>query len=121
LTRGISKSFNFVLRASDSVRHSFNFVFDRIRSFMASADDYAVQLPADPGFLTPPSCVVTRGAFHCIPCREGQGRLVSRDEPRKLVEHGRAPLTVHNPAQTGRITARNATSDEESGKYYFKF
>jgi hypothetical protein len=62
LTRGISKSFNFVLRASDSVCHSFNFVFDQIR-FMASADDNATQLPADPGFLTPSSHVVTRGAF----------------------------------------------------------
>jgi hypothetical protein len=119
--RGISKSFNFVLRARDSVRHNFNFVFDRIRSVMASADDNAAQLPADPGFLTPPSRVVTRGAFHCIPCSEGQGRLVSRDELRKLVEHGRAPHPVHNPAQPGRITARKATSDEESGKYYFKF
>ncbi len=39
-------------RASDSVRHSFNFVFDRIRYVMASADDNAAQLPADPGFLT---------------------------------------------------------------------
>ncbi len=84
---------------------------------MASADDNAEQLPADPGFLTPPSRVVTRGAFCGIPCREGPGRLVSRDELRKLVEHGRAPHPVHNPAQPGRITARNATSDEESGKY----
>ncbi len=50
-------------RASDSVRHSFNFVYERIRSVMASADDNAAQLPADPGFLTPPSRVVTRGAF----------------------------------------------------------
>ncbi len=39
-----------MLRASDSVRHSFNFVFDRIRSVMASADDHAAQLPADAGF-----------------------------------------------------------------------
>ncbi len=60
---GISKSFNFVLRASDSGRHSFNFVFDRIRSVMASADDNAAQLPADPGFLTQPSRVVTRWVF----------------------------------------------------------
>ncbi len=37
------------------------------------------------------------------------------------MEHGRAPRPVHNPAQPGRITARNDTSDEESGKYYFKF
>jgi hypothetical protein len=110
-----------VLRACDSVRHSFNFVFDRIRSVMASADDNATQLPADPGFLTTPSRVVTRGAFRCIPCREGPGRLISRYELRKLVEHGRAPHPVHNPAQPGRIPARNATSDEESGKYYFKF
>ncbi len=51
-----------MLRASDSVCHSFNFVFDQIR-FMASADDNATQLPADPGFLTPSSHVVTRGAF----------------------------------------------------------
>jgi hypothetical protein len=57
-----------VLRASDSVRHSFNFVFDRIRSVMASADDNAAQLPADPGFLTPPSRVVMRGAFRGIRC-----------------------------------------------------
>ncbi len=110
-----------MLRASDSVRHSFNFVFDRIRSVMASANDNAAQVPAYPGFLTAPSSVVTRGAFRCIPCREGQGRLVSRYELRKLMEHGRAPHPVHNPAQPGRITARNATSDEESGKYYFKF
>jgi hypothetical protein len=32
-----------------------------------------------------------------------------------------APQPVHNPEQPGRITARNATGDEESGKYYFKF
>ncbi len=110
-----------MLRASDSVRHSFNFVFDRIRSVMASTDDNAAQLPADPGFLTPPSRVVTRRVFRGIPCCKGPGRLVSRDELRKLVEHGRAPHPVHNPAQPGRITARNDTSDEESGKYYFKF
>jgi hypothetical protein len=69
LRRGISKSFNLVHRASDSVRHSFNFVFDRIRSVMASADDNAAQLPAIPGFLTMtlPSHVVTRGAFRGIP------------------------------------------------------
>jgi hypothetical protein len=91
LTRGISKSFNFVLRASDSVRHSFNFVFDRIRSVMASASAVmaiAAQLPADPGFLTPPCRVVTRGAFRGIPCHEGPPPLLSRDELRKLVEHG---------------------------------
>ena len=88
---------------------------------MASADDNAAQLPADPAFLTPPSRVVTRGAFRGIPCREGPGRVVSRDELRKLAEYGRAPHPVHNPAQPGRITARNDTSDEESGKYYFKF
>ncbi len=105
-----------MLRASDSVRHSFNFVFDRIRSVVASADDNALQLPADPSFLTPPSRVVTRGAFRGIPCLEGPGRLVSRDELRKLVEHGRAPHPVDNPAQPGRSMARNATSDEESGK-----
>ncbi len=105
-----------MLLTSDSVHHSFNFVFERIRSVMASADDNAAQLPADPGFLTPPSRVVTRRAFRGIPFREGPSRLVSRDELRKLVEHGRAPHPVHNPAQPGRITARNATSDEESGK-----
>ena len=88
---------------------------------MASADDNAAQLPADPGFLTPPSRVVTRGAWRGIPCREGPGRVVSRDELRKLAEHGRAPHPFHNPAQPGRITARTDTSDEESGKYYFKF
>ncbi len=88
---GISKSFNFVLRASDSVRHCFSyFVFYRIRSVVASAYDNAAQLPAGPGFLTPPSRVVTRGSFRSIPCREGHGpdRLVSRDELRKLEEHG---------------------------------
>ncbi len=106
MTRGISKSFNFLLRASDSVRRSFNFVFDRIRSVMASADDNAAQLPADPGFLTPPSLVVTRRAFRGIPCREGPGRLVSCDELRKSAEHGRAPHPVYNPAQPGRITER---------------
>jgi hypothetical protein len=54
---------------------------------MASAEDNAAQLPAYPGFLTPPSRVVTRGAFRGIPCHEGPGRLVSRDELRKLAEH----------------------------------
>jgi hypothetical protein len=62
-----------VLRARDPVCHSFNFVFDRIRSVMASADGDAAQLPANPGFLTPPSRVVTRGAFRGILCREGPG------------------------------------------------
>ncbi len=76
-----------MLHASDSVRHSFNFVSDRIRSVMASAYDNAAQLAADPVFLTPPSCVVTRGAFRGIPVREGPGRVVSRDELRKLAEH----------------------------------
>jgi hypothetical protein len=33
-----------------------------------------------------------------------------------LEEHRRATPPVHHPAQPGRITARNATSDEESGK-----
>ncbi len=88
---------------------------------MASADDNFAQLPDDPGFRTPPSRVVTRRAFHGIPCREGQARVVSRDELRKLAEHGRAPHPVHNSAQPGRITARTDTHDEESGKYYFKF
>ena len=83
---------------------------------MASADDNAAQLPADPALRTPPSRVVTLGAFRGIPCREGPGRSVSRDELRKLAEHGRAPHPVHNPARPGRITARNDTSDEESGK-----
>jgi hypothetical protein len=88
---------------------------------MVSANDNAAPLPADPGFLTPPSRVVLRGAFRCIPCREGSGRLAPRDELRKLEEHGRAPHPAHNPAQPGRITARNPTSDEESGKNIFKF
>ncbi len=83
---------------------------------MASANDNAAQLPADPALRTPPSRVVTLGAFRGIPCREGPGRLVSRDELRKLAEYGRAPQPVHNPARPGRITARNDTSDEESGK-----
>ncbi len=72
---------------SDSVSHSFNFVFDRISSVMASADDNAAQLRADAGFLTSPSRVVSRGAFRCVPCCEGPGRLVSCDELKKLVEH----------------------------------
>ncbi len=79
-----------MLRASESVTHNFNFVFDRIRSVMASADDNAAQLPANHGFLTPPSRGVTRWALCGIPCREGPGPLVSRDsdELRKFVEHG---------------------------------
>ncbi len=88
---------------------------------MASADENALQLPADTALRTPPSRVVTLGDFRGIPAREGPGRVVSRDELRKLAEHGRAPHPVHNPAQPGKITARNDTSDEESGKYYFKF
>ncbi len=83
---------------------------------MASTDDSSSQLPADPGFLTQPSRVVTRGSFRGIPGRYGLGPLVSRDELRKLEEHGRAPPPVHNPEQPGKITARNATSDEESGR-----
>ncbi len=96
-----------MLRASDSVHHSFNFVFDRIRSVMASADDNAAQLPADAGFS--PSRVVTRGAFRCIPCSEGPGPLVSRDELRKLVEHGRAPhplIIQRNLAESPHGTLR---------------
>ena len=88
---------------------------------MASADDNAAQLPADPALRTPPSRVVTLGDFRGIPCRENPGRVVSRDGLRKLAGYGRAPHPVHNPAQPGKITARNDTSDEESGKYYFKF
>jgi hypothetical protein len=88
---------------------------------MASANDNSAQLPADPALRTPPSRVVTLGAFRGIPAREGPGSLVSRDELRKLAEYGRAPHPVHNPAKPGRITAQNDTSDEESGKYYFKF
>ncbi len=65
-------------------------MFDRILSVMASADDNAAQLPADPGFLTPPSSVVTRGAFCGIPCHEGPGSLVSRYELRKLAEYNLA-------------------------------
>jgi hypothetical protein len=76
---------------------------------MASADDNAAQLPADPGFLAPSSRVVTRGAFRGIPCREGRGRLVSRDELRNLVEYGRAPHPVtihHNLAESLHGTLR---------------
>ncbi len=71
-----------MLLASDSVSHSLNFVFDRIRSVMPSADDNSAQLPADPVFLTLPSRVVmlTRSEL-------GPGPLVSRDELRQLVEH----------------------------------
>ncbi len=122
-----SLKFAAEVRASDSVSLIFNFVFDRIRSVMASANDNAAQLPAVPGFLTPPSRVVTRGAFRSIPCHEGPGcdRVVSRNELRKLVEHGRAPHPIHklnhNPAQPGRITARNATRDEESGNIQTRF
>ncbi len=106
-----------MLHASDSVCHSFNFVFDRVRSGKASANDNATQSPAYPCYLTLPSSLVTRGAFRGIlPCSEGPGSLVSRDEMRKLEEHGRAPHPVRNPAQRGRITARNAISDQESGK-----
>ncbi len=76
---------------------------------MASADDNAAQLPADPGFLTPPSRVVTRGAFRGIPCREGPGRLVSRDELRKLVEHGRAPH-LHGTLRVMRSQANTISS-----------
>jgi hypothetical protein len=83
---------------------------------MASANDNSKLWQADPDFLTQPSRVVTRESFRCIPCHEGPGRLVSRDELRKFEEHGRAPLPDHNPAQRGRITAQNATSDEESGR-----
>jgi hypothetical protein len=85
---------------------------------MTSAEDSFVQLQADPGCLITPSLVVTRGSFCSIPCSKGPGRLVSRDELKKLEEHGRAPHHNHDPAQParGRITARYATSDEESGR-----
>ena len=88
---------------------------------MARADDTSAQLPADPGFLTPFSRVVTRGSFRGIPCREVPGRLLTRDELMKLAEHGRVPHPIWNPAKPDRISAWNDTSDEESGKYYFKF
>ncbi len=68
-----------------------------------------------------PSSVVTSWSFRCILCSEGPGNLVSSNELRKLEEHGRAPPPFHNPAQPGRITSGIATSDEESGKNYFKF
>jgi hypothetical protein len=38
LRRGVSKCFNFVLCANDSVSHDFDFMFDLIRSAMPSAD-----------------------------------------------------------------------------------
>ncbi len=105
-----------------AVPRSFNFVFDRIRSAMASDNDNSVQLPADPGFLTPPSRVVTRGSFRGIPAREGKGRQYSRDELIKFVKQGRAPHPIWNPAKSGRISAWNKSSDDEqSGDYYFKF
>ncbi len=62
-------------------------VFDLIRSVMASANDNSAQLLANPGFLTPPSRVVTRGSFCGIPCQEGPSRLVSSDELRKFGKH----------------------------------
>ncbi len=73
-------------------------MFDRIRSVMASSSGYEndALLPSDAGFLTPPSRVVTCGAFRGIPCSEGPGSLVSRNGLRKLVEHRLAPHPVHN-------------------------
>jgi hypothetical protein len=99
LTQGIIKSFDFVLCTSYSVCSSLNFVFDwtcLVMATLASANDKSSQLQADPGLLTPPSHVVTRGSFCCIPCHKSQGHLVSRNELRTLEEHGRAP----HPAQS---------------------
>jgi hypothetical protein len=86
---------------------------------MASADADSVQLPADPGLLTPPSRVVTIGSFRGIPARERPGRPLSRDELVKFVKEARAPHPIHNPARPGRITPWNDTSDEEPGKYKY--
>ncbi len=83
---------------------------------MASADADSVQLPADPGLLTPPNRVVTIGSFRGIPACKRPGRLLSRDELVKFVKEARAPHPIHNPARPGRITAWNDTSDEEPGK-----
>jgi hypothetical protein len=63
LTRGISKSFNFVLRVSNSVCHSFNFVFDQIRTIMASANDNSAQLQTNPGFLHSPIVLSRAGLY----------------------------------------------------------
>jgi hypothetical protein len=45
---GHQQDFNFVLCTSDSVCHSFDFVFDRIRSVLTSANDNFAQLPEEP-------------------------------------------------------------------------
>ncbi len=95
-------SAHFLVGASDSVSHCFNFFISNPFR-MASADDDSAQLPADPGFLTPPSCVVMRGSFRCIPCSSGPGRLVSRNELRKLEEHGQAPPSTPFTIQSRRM------------------
>ncbi len=89
-----------MLRASDSVRHSFNFVFDQIRSFMAIAYGNAAQLTADPGILTPPSRVVKRGHFAAYLAAKV---LFSRNELRNwLSTNGLLiPFTIqHNLAES---------------------
>ncbi len=74
---GISKSFNFVLLAIDSVWRRFYFVFDRIRSFMASANDNTAQLPAESGqirfsYTAQSCCHVMVFSMHTLQLRSWQ-------------------------------------------------
>ncbi len=61
---------------------------------MASADENSVQLQSNPAFLTPPAPVVKSWSFHCIPCSNRLGSLVSRDELIKFAEQALAPHPI---------------------------
>jgi hypothetical protein len=82
LTLVISKSFNFVLHSSDSVRHSFNFVFDRIFQSWLVLMTMQRSCQLILVFSDRPVVLSRAGLFAAYLCLEGPGRLVSRDELR---------------------------------------
>ena len=88
----------------------------KIRSVMASADGDSVRLPADPAFTTPPSRVVTRGSFRCIPARERSAPSIAGNELKKLAEPGRAPHPIPNPAKPAAAPIATIEEEEESGE-----
>ena len=79
---------------------------------MASADGDSARLPADPAFTIPPSRVVTRGSFRCIPARERLAPSIAGNELKKLAEPG----PISNPAKLASALIATIEEEEESGE-----